>query len=192
LSGFSAFSDVINPHYGTNSNPSVSTIYRCNQAHPDAWLFITEDTIMKQLKILGAAVCAALLSSCNTTGGRDTPRLASLLGDTTGQNGRSCVKVSDIEGYGVLEDNVLSIESENDEHYLATVTPGCEDLPTTVRLQFSGDFGEICGQAMDEIIMGEDRCTINQLFEFDDRDDAMDAYHATLELREQLDNRPSS
>jgi hypothetical protein len=140
---------------------------------------------MKQLKILGAAACAVFLGSCATTG-KDTPKLGALLADTTGQNGRACVKVSDIEGYGVLEDSVLSIEGE-DEHYLATVTPGCDDLPTTARLQFSGDFGEVCGQAMDEIVMEDNRCTINQLFEFDDRDDAMDAYHATLELREQLD-----
>jgi hypothetical protein len=140
---------------------------------------------MKQLKILGAAACAVFLGSCATTGS-DT-KLGSLLGDSTGQNGRACVKVSDIEGYGVLEDSVLSIEGE-DEHYLATLTPGCEDLSTTARVQFSGDFGEVCGQAMDEIVMDDNRCTINQLFEFDDRDDAMDAYHATLELREQLDN----
>jgi hypothetical protein len=147
---------------------------------------------MKHLKITAAAVCAVFLISCTTTGDRDAHKLSSLLEDTTGQNGRACVKVSDIEGYGVLEDNVLSIEGEDDEHYLATVTPGCDDLPTTARLQFSGDFGEVCGQAMDEIVMGDDRCTINQLFEFDDRDDAMDAYHATLELREQMDKNPSS
>jgi hypothetical protein len=145
---------------------------------------------MKKLKILGAAACAVFISSC-TTMGKDSPKLGSLLGDTTGQNGRACVKVGDIEGYGILEDSVLSIEGEDGEHFLATVTPGCEDLPTTARLQFSGDFGEVCGQAMDEIVMEDNRCTINQLFEFDDRDDAMDAYHATLELREHMDE-PSS
>jgi hypothetical protein len=146
---------------------------------------------MKQLKILAAPAFAVFLSSC-TTMGKDSPMLGSLLEDTTGQNGRACVTVSDIGGYGVLEDNILSIEGEDNEHYLATVTPGCEDLPTTARLQFSGDFGDVCGQAMDEIVMEDNRCTINQLFEFDDRDDAMDAYHATLELREQMEKRPSS
>ncbi len=145
---------------------------------------------MKQLKILGAA-CAAVLASCTTMGmGSDIPKLGTMLSDTTGQTGRACVKLSDIQGYGVLEDNVVSIEGDG-EHYLVTVTPDCDELPTSARLEFAGDFGEVCGQAMDEIVMGDNRCTINQLFEFDDRDDAMDAYHATLEKREHLPNGQS-
>lgn len=139
---------------------------------------------MNGLNIFGVAACATVLASCASMGG-ETSKVGALLDEATGQNGRACVRVSDIEGYGVLQDNVISIDGRG-EHYLATVQPGCEELPASARILFSGDFGEVCGQAMDEIVMGEDRCTINKVFEFDDRDDAMDAYNAILERREKL------
>jgi hypothetical protein len=141
---------------------------------------------MKRLKIIGALACATVLGACATTAG-DKPKLGNMLADTTKQDGRACVKVGDIQGYGVLQDNVLSIEGEG-EHYLATLMPGCNDLPVSGRILFSGDFGEVCGQSMDEVVAGDTHCTINNLYKFDDRDDAMDAYHATLEMREHLNN----
>ncbi|HEX5057138.1 MAG TPA: DUF6491 family protein [Gammaproteobacteria bacterium] len=142
---------------------------------------------MKQRTTFGVAACAALLASCASMTGGDKPRLGSMLGDTTGQKGRACIKVNDIKGYGVLEDNVISIEGKG-EHYLATVQPGCSEISQSAQILFSGDFGEVCGEALDEIVAGEERCTINQLFEFNNREAAMKAYHASLERRDQFTN----
>lgn len=139
---------------------------------------------MKRLKIFGVAVCVAVLSSCTTTGG-EKQKVGNMLGDTTGQNGRACVKLSDIEGYGVLQDNVLSIDGQG-EHYLATLMPGCDEVTGTARIRFSGDFGEVCGQAMDEVVVDDEHCTINHVYEFEDRDEAMDAYNDVLEMREEM------
>lgn len=140
---------------------------------------------MKILKILGAAACCTVLASCAT--GSDTRKLGNMLSDITEQNGRACVSVSDIGAYGVLKDNIVSIEADR-EHYLATIAPECDELTSSARIMFSGDFGEVCGHGMDQIVMGDNRCTINELFEFDNREEAMDAYHATLEMREHLNN----
>jgi len=142
---------------------------------------------MKQLKMFGGAACAVLLASCASMTGSNKPKLGSMLSDTTGQKGRACVKVNDIKGYGVLEDDVISIEGKG-EHYLATVQPGCGDIPQSAQILFSGDFGEVCGEALDEIVAGDDRCTVNQLFEFKNRESAMKAYQATLERRDQFSN----
>lgn len=141
---------------------------------------------MKVLMVFGTAALAAVLASCASTG-RDMPRVGEMLSEASGQNGRACVRVRDIQGYGVLEGNVISIDSTTD-YYLATVLPGCVDLQTSVRALFSGDFGEICGRTMGTIATGGDRCVINQVFEFEDREQAFETYHAVLEERKALEN----
>lgn len=139
---------------------------------------------MKGLKILSAAACAATLAACASTG-RDVPRLGTMLSDGTGQNGRACIRLGDIQGYGVLKDDIVSIDGVRN-YYLATVLPGCNDLPTSIGILFSGDFGEICGQTMDRIVTGGDQCVINQVFEFEDREEAFATYRAIREQREAL------
>lgn len=139
---------------------------------------------MKILRVLSIAGFAVVLASCASTG-RDVPGVAEMLRETTGQNGRACVRLDDIQSYGVLDDNVVSINAMRN-YYIATVLPGCVDLQTSVRTLFRGDFGELCGQTMDSLATGGDRCTINQMFEFEDRDEAFDVYNEVREEREQL------
>lgn len=140
---------------------------------------------MKVLMFLGSAALAAVLASCASTGSK-VPRIGQMLKETTGQNGRACIRLSDIQSYGVLEDNVVSIDSMTGDYYLATVLPGCVDLQASVRTLFSGDFGEICGQTADSIVTGGDRCTINQIFEFDNRKEAFATYDEIVERRKSL------
>lgn len=138
---------------------------------------------MKELKIPLVAVLAALLASCAT--GREVPSMSEMLRESTGQNGRACVRLSDIRGYGVLENNVVSIDGRT-EYYLATVLPGCTDLQTSVRTLFRGDFGELCGQTMDSLSTRGDTCTINQMFEFDNREEAFATFNDILDRRKEL------
>lgn len=148
---------------------------------------------MKGLMSLGAAVFTAILAGCAT--GRDVPRISEMLRDNTGQDGRACVRVDDIQGYGVLENDVISIDSFGREYYLATVLPGCLDLATSPAIRFRGDFGEICGQSGDTIVTGlltgESSCTIGQMFEFGSREEAFATYNDVLRERATLQDQAS-
>lgn len=137
---------------------------------------------MKRFIILGIAAFAAALSGCATT---DFPSMSEMLRDTTEQDGRACVRESDIDGYGVLENDVISIDGGQD-YYLATVLPGCNNLATSIGLMFSDNFGEICGQRGDEVRTGRDTCQIHQVFEFDDREEAFEAFNDVMEVRERM------
>lgn len=137
---------------------------------------------MKRLVILGIAALAAVLSGCATT---NLPGMSEMLRDTTDQNGRACVRESDIDGYGVLENDVISIDGGQD-YYLATVLPGCNNLATSIGLMFSNNFGEICGQSGDEVRTDRETCQIHQVFQFDDREEAFDAFNDVMEARERM------
>lgn len=129
-------------------------------------------------------VLAALLSACSTTGG-DVPSVSSMLSEATGQNGRACVWQSRIQGYGVLKNNLISIDGMQN-YYLATVLPGCLDLQTSMGALFSSNFHELCGQSMDRIVTREGSCTIGQMYEFESREQAFDTYNALLEKRQEI------
>lgn len=139
---------------------------------------------MKVSMFFGSAALAAVLASCASTG--NVPKVGQMLRETTGQNGRACIRQNEIQSYGVLKDNVISIDSLDGHYYLATVLPGCVDLQTSVHALFSGNFGEICGQTADSIVTGGDRCSINQIFEFDNRKEAFDTYNQILEKRKSM------
>ncbi len=154
---------------------------------------------MKRLTILGIAASVAVLSSCATT---RLPSMSEMLRDATEQDGRACVDEDDIDGYGVLENNVIGIDGERD-YYLATVSAGCDDdleisidedsdddLVDDSDNDFGDDFGsdsdEICGESGDELDADEDDCEIHQIFEFDDREDALEVFNDVMEARERM------
>lgn len=139
---------------------------------------------MKLLKIMGLLSSAIVLAACASTS-HDVPRLAEVLRDTTGQNGRACIRTSDISGYGVRKGQVINIDTMRN-YYIATVRPGCFDLETSMQAMFSGDFYEVCGGRLDKVVTDDNVCTIDQIFEFADRDAAFEAYDAALEKRQSL------
>ena len=138
---------------------------------------------MKILAISSLMTLSLALLSCAAN--RNAPTYNELLGDVTGQKGRACVRTSDIDGYGVLAGDVISIDG-GFNYYLATVLPGCTDLNTSVAALFSSDFGEVCGRSMDKMYTGGDRCIINQMYEFENRDEAFAAYNQAKERREEI------
>jgi len=143
---------------------------------------------MRKTLLFGAALFSVVLTSCAST---NTPKMATMLRDTTGQNGRACILQSDIKSYGVLKDNIISINGKR-KYYLATVLPGCNDLQTSVRAMFSGKFSEICGQSMDKLVTGGNQCTINHIFQFNSRDEAFAVYNSILEQRESMKDAAGS
>ncbi len=138
---------------------------------------------MKPLKILSLTLLAVLVSACATQ--KDVPSMSKLLATETVQNGRACVRQSDIRSYGVPEDDIISIDGRS-KYYLATVLPGCVNLMTSARAFFDGDFFEICGQTGDRIVTSDESCTINQVFEFENRDQAFETLNRVQEQRKNM------
>lgn len=145
---------------------------------------------MKILKRFGVLASTAVLASCASIGG-DVPSAQKLLSETVAQNGRACVRKTDIRGFGVLKHNIVSIDARHN-YYLATVLPGCTDLQTTARAYFSGDFYEVCGGKMDKMVTRDNHCVIGKLYEFEDRAAAFASYNAVLDKREELKNSESN
>lgn len=132
------------------------------------------------MKSLGTALMALLVfSGCSTQ--PSLPTMADMLQEATGQNGRACVRTNDIRGWGSLEHGVISIDGFN-RYYLATLMPGCHEVETSFAALFSGDFGEVCGGSIDRIQVREGGCTVRQMFEFKNREDAFTTY-STLDAR---------
>ncbi len=137
------------------------------------------------MRIFSVPVIAALsLALMSCAANKNVPSYADALDEVTGQNGRACVRTDDIDGYGVLTGDVISIDSDFN-YYLATVLPGCMDLGTSIGAVFQSDFYELCGQSMERIYTGDDRCTINKVYEFESRDEAFEAYNRAKDLRQQ-------
>lgn len=144
---------------------------------------------MRALTIFGVATLAVALSSC-TTMGEDLPPMNDMLSEATGQNGRACVDTRDIQSYGVLEEDIISINAAG-SYYLATTQPNCMDIMGSLGAAFSSDFRELCGQSMDTILTSGGSCTIGQLYQFETREEAFDTYNSIMERREELKNSDS-
>ena len=142
---------------------------------------------MRRMMLLAGALYTVVLASCASTGAP----VATQLRDVTGQNGRACILKSDIKSYGVLKNNVVSINGVR-KYYLATVLPGCTDLQTSARAMFSGKFGSVCGQTSDSITTRGNRCTIGQIFQFDNKDQAFDTYNSIVQQGQSMKSSAGS
>lgn len=141
---------------------------------------------MNVCRILLFFPLATLLGACVSTSPK-APNLSQALRDTTGQDGRACVRTSDIRGYGTREGKVINIDARQN-YYIATMRPGCFDLGTSMAAMFSGDFNEVCGGRVDKVTTAENVCTIDQMFEFVDREAAFSAYDDAVKEREKARN----
>ena len=139
---------------------------------------------MKLWKLCATAPLLAALSACTTTG-ESVPSFYDVLAETAGQNGRACVRHSDIRGYGVLDHDVISIDGRRN-YYLATVMPGCNALDTSPSALFEERFSEVCGGGMHKVYAGGDHCTIRQMFEFENREAAFEAHRNAVERYDAL------
>ncbi|MDO3383101.1 DUF6491 family protein [Gilvimarinus algae] len=125
----------------------------------------------------------AALTACSSM--NSVPTIDTVLLDRTGQNGRACIDASDINGFGVLEKDVISIDARQ-KYYLATVMPGCNDLALSPRALFHERFGEVCGGGMDSMRTGGDKCTLKHIYEFDDRSAAFAAHEEAIKRQKAL------
>ncbi|MEP0357264.1 DUF6491 family protein [Paraglaciecola sp.] len=103
----------------------------------------------------------------------DVPSYDELLRAETEQDGRACVRQRSIRGYGLLDDDLISISSSGKKrYYLATTFMQCYSLQTGFQAGFKGDFFEVCGGRNDKIITSDEACPIKSIYEFENREAA--------------------
>ena len=123
-----------------------------------------------------------LLTGCHSTSYQPMPQdMARALSETTGQNGRECMRVSDIAGYGTLNDSVLSVSSKFRDHYLLVTLFRCPEMELSSAALFKGSFTEFCGGGRDAVLAGKRQCPVQGVFKFDNREAAFAAYDEAIE-----------
>lgn len=138
------------------------------------------------LKWIVATVFLVNLTACASMQ-IDLPDYDELLKAQTEQNGRVCIRDSDIRGYGVLDDSVVSIDARRpNEYYLLTTVYQCHSLMISGSAAFVGGFSELCGGGRDKIFTGDDSCPIKSIFKFESQDQAFAAFDQAKETRKQL------
>jgi len=135
----------------------------------------------------GCAITAFFsLVSCSNLG-VNLPSYDELLRAQTQQDGRSCIRQHNIRGYGMFDDDVISISaSGKNRYYLITTWLKCHSLQTSFSAGFKGDFSELCGGGRDKILTSEESCPIKSIFEFESKEEAVATFEKVEVIRQNL------
>ena len=126
------------------------------------------------------------LVSCSSLG-VNLPSYDELLRTQTEQDGRACVRQHNIRGYGMLEDDVISINARGkNRYYLITTWFKCHSLQTSFAAGFKGNFSELCGNGSDKILTSEESCPIKSIFEFESKEEAFATFEKVQVIRQDL------
>ncbi len=133
--------------------------------------------------ILGISGCSQLVDNTSTP----IPNYDALLQAQTKQNGRACIRESDINGYGVLADDVISVSvSKRNQYFLVSTLYRCHSLSISPAIVFSGSFSEFCGGGHDKILTVNEACPVQNIFEFSSREAAFDAFEKAKHTRDEI------
>lgn len=131
-----------------------------------------------------------LLFACDTTSNGTSsslPNNNALLASITEQDGRACLREDDIRGFGILDDDVISVESRRPgEYFLFTTLYQCPSLQFSPQLAFSAAFNQFCGGGRDKVISGDEICPIRSIYKFENRQQAFEAFAQVEEKRDEL------
>lgn len=107
----------------------------------------------------------------------------------SGQNGRACVRVHDIDGYNV-DDRVITIDGGR-RYYVGTTLMRCFAADGSIRMAFKGPAGgDFCGAPNSSIIGTNGKCVMKSLFRYESREAAFNALNAAkATLQEQQKNQ---
>lgn len=142
--------------------------------------------IVKVFKYCFVITAFYILVSCSSFG-INLPSYDKLLLAETEQNGRACIRQHNIRGYGMLDNDVISIDGRGkNSYYLVTTWLRCHSLQTSFSAGFKGDFSELCGGGRDKIITSEESCPIKSIFEFESREDAFATFEKVEKIRQDL------
>jgi hypothetical protein len=142
--------------------------------------------LMKVFKYFLVIVAFFNLVSCSSLD-VNLPKFDDLLKVQTAQDGKACVRQRNIRGYGMLDDDVVSISaSGGNRYYLVTTLFQCQSLKTSFSAGFKGDFFELCGGGFDKILTYEESCPIESIFEFESREKALASFEKVEKIRQDL------
>ena len=138
---------------------------------------------MNTVKFALRLAALTLLAACSTASYTPMPsEMNGALQEITGQDGRACVRVRDISGFGAVSDTTLSVGNRFRGHYLMVTMHRCPDIESTPAAAFAGGFTEFCGRRDAVYTRGGGRCPVQSVFEFDSRDAAFDALDRAEEM----------
>jgi hypothetical protein len=124
-----------------------------------------------------------LAVACSSSAVMPTPsEMNNALAEITGQDGRTCVRVNDISGFGTLSDMTLSVSNKFRSHYLMVTMHRCPDVESSTTAAFKGAFTEFCGRRDSLYTRGGGRCPVQSVYEFENRDAAFAAYDKAKEM----------
>ncbi len=148
-------------------------------------------SLHRNLQVLFLAAFALfVLAACKTTP-VITPEsyLDALMADT-GQDGEACIDARDINDYRSLNtSSVVSIgTTPSTKEYIAVTRFRCNGLSTSSKATFRSNKKELCGSGRDAFLVPQYRCTIEGIFEFENRSAALAAWdRVNASLREDSD-----
>lgn len=132
-----------------------------------------------------------LAVACGTTAYQPSPQeMNTVLAELTGQDGRACVRVRDISGFGVINDSTVSVSDKFRGHYLMVTMHRCPNLATSSAAAFKGAFTEFCGRRDSLYTAAGGRCPVQSVYEFENRQaafDAVDQAEAMIQGRRESD-----
>ena len=116
------------------------------------------------------------IQACSSTTFTPTSQeMNQALQEITGEDGRACVRTHDISGYAPLNDTTVSVSDKFRGHSLMITNYRCPAMETSHGAAFVGAFTEFCGRR-DALFSGGDRCPVQSVFLFENRDAAFDAF----------------
>ena len=134
--------------------------------------------------VMGLIGLAIGCQACSFIKEPNVPKVASILKDESGQDGRACIRERSIRGWGA-QHHAIFVDT-SDKYYLVTTLLRCGSLDTTANASFKGRFNKICGGRQDKIVTPDDVCIIQNIFEYEDREQAQLSLQAALEKRQSL------
>ena len=132
-------------------------------------------------------------TACSTMHERtpQPPTMDAMLAQLTEQNGRACIRSSDIDGYAPLSDRLVSVSGRRGEYFLVTTLFSCPSLSTAMGVAFSGSFAEICGGGGgNHLSTREESCPIRHIYKFPSREAAFATVKAAKAQREAIAQFP--
>ena len=135
------------------------------------------------LTAIASSLIVAVLTGCASSPA-NLPSYDELLKAETEQDGKTCIRQSDINGYGVLGNDIISVDARRKKHYLITTLYRCNSLNTGFQAGFDGNYFDFC-PIRDKIITIDESCPVKSIFEFDSRKDAFAAFEKVEAIRDE-------
>ncbi len=139
---------------------------------------------LNQIFLITTIIGFPFLQSCANLSGPTVPKISTILKEQSGQDGRACIRENSIQGWGSKGDAIF-VNTSN-KYYLVTTLLRCHSLDTSARVAFVGRINSVCGGRQDKIVTSDDKCIIQNIFEYEDKSAARASLQAALDTREEL------